>query len=300
MSEGIINEAGMNEAGMNEAGMNDTVLARLRDWLDQTKLETESRRGTAQDPEEAARPVAVGPVAVGLVTVIEEFTALRQEVKLQTKSSRGLEEQTQALLASLQQALLAFQSVNAREEQAARAALKPLVMAFVELDEALERGRRQTERAVERLRGNEWSELIEQLEQLHASRAWWARRWNAAQHQRVLELVRAAGDRGSSEPLLNALVDGYRLVQRRLAQTLASLDLVRIPTAGRQVDPETMLVVEVVESPLDAATDQRVRDGIVVDELRGGYFWGDELLKCAEVRVARVRDSAAGTDGGEH
>lgn len=270
---------------MSDGDASEALLARLREWLEQTRSETEWLRGAAED-------AALSPprVAVGLETLIEEFTALRQEVKLQTKGARGLEEQTQSLLAGLQQAITEFQSVEVGEEQAARAALKPLVTALAELDEALERGRKQTERAVERLRGPALADLIEQLERLHANRGWWARRRNAAHHRQVLELVRTAGDRGSTHPLLDALIDGYRLVQRRLAQTMSAVELIRIRTVGKMLDPETMVVVEVVE-PETMQAGKRPFDGMVVDEVRCGYFWGDELLKCAEVRVARVRET---------
>jgi len=79
----------------------ETLLARFRQWLHQTRSE-------ADDPTLATEegPPADGEGrAVGLYRLVEEFTALRHELKLQTKSTRGLQEQAEALLRAMQQAI---------------------------------------------------------------------------------------------------------------------------------------------------------------------------------------------------
>ena len=58
-------------------------------------------------------------------------------------------------------------------------------------------------------------------------------------------------------------------------------------TVGRPFDPRFAAAVSTVEDPAAA-------DGIVVEETRPGFLWQDELLRPAEVIVARryVRNGA--------
>ncbi|MCA1686979.1 MAG: nucleotide exchange factor GrpE, partial [Planctomycetia bacterium] len=109
----------------------EAVLSRFRQWL------AEARAG--DDGPDPLPPEANEP-EIGLYRLVEEFTALRQEVKLQTKSGRGLQEEAESLLTGLRQAIEQFRSVAPKEEQAALAAARPLAEALADLDEALDRG----------------------------------------------------------------------------------------------------------------------------------------------------------------
>jgi GrpE len=61
---------------------------------------------------------------------------------------------------------------------------------------------------------------------------------------------------------------------------LASEQIAHIPCEGKLVDPELMIVIEVVDEPRD-------RPGTVVTELRRGYTWKGRLIRCAEVQAVR-------------
>ena len=69
---------------MNDWLDNEAMLDRFRQWLEETRREADALPDEAEASAEQseARPV-------GLLQLVEEFTALRHEVKLQTKSSRG-------------------------------------------------------------------------------------------------------------------------------------------------------------------------------------------------------------------
>ncbi len=105
-------------------------------------------RGRRRRP--AYRDGESGP-EFGLVNLVEEFTALRHELKLQTKSGRGLIDQAESTVAALRQAIEHFRSVEPRESQAAWSAGKAIAEALGDLDEALARGRREIERINRRL-----------------------------------------------------------------------------------------------------------------------------------------------------
>ena len=107
---------------MNDRVDVDAILDRFREWIESAR---------AEDANEFASdvPLSPAPEAVrefGIIDLIEEFTALRHEVKLQTKSSRGLSEQVESVKGSLERAIEQFRSVEPREDQAAWTAGKAL------------------------------------------------------------------------------------------------------------------------------------------------------------------------------
>jgi molecular chaperone GrpE len=74
--------------------------------------------------------------------------------------------------------------------------------------------------------------------------------------------------------------EGVRMTLRRIDRLLAERSIIAIETVGRPFDPRLAAAMSTVEDP--AATD-----GIVVEEVRPGFLWQGELLRSAEVIVAR-------------
>ena len=260
---------------MNEFPDDDEVLlARFRQWLRDARADAEELDSDGEPPPEPGEP------EVGLYRLIEEFTALRHEVKLQTKGSRGLQEQAEALLPALRQAIEQFRAVGPKEEQAAQAAGRPLAEALADLDEALDRGRAEVEKARPRLVTDPAGTFGAELDALFDQQSWFRRPWLRAYHERVRDLV----DRREAEPrpgLAEALLEGYDLIRARLARALESAQIRRIDAVGEPVDPGRMAVVALVDAP-----DRP--PGSVVDEVRRGYTWRGRVLRFAEVRAARA------------
>jgi len=82
--------------------------------------------------------------------------------------------------------------------------------------------------------------------------------------------------------------EGTRMTLRRIDTLLADRRIVATETVGRPFDPRLAAAVATVEDP--AAVD-----GTVVEEVRAGFLWQGELLRPAEVIVAR-----RGVRNGEH
>lgn len=80
---------------------------------------------------------------------------------------------------------------------------------------------------------------------------------------------------------LAAWLTGLELVHDRLLDILASDDVLPIDTEGEPFDPAYHVAIEAV-----AATDG-ILPGSIVQETRRGYIAGDEVLRYAEVIVAR-------------
>jgi len=73
---------------------------------------------------------------------------------------------------------------------------------------------------------------------------------------------------------------GLHTIQRRLASTLKAQGVTPFESTGQSFDPEVHEAVGTVESDEQEA-------GTVLDELSRGYYWGDEVLRPARVRVVQ-------------
>ncbi len=78
--------------------------------------------------------------------------------------------------------------------------------------------------------------------------------------------------------LIDSLRQGQKMTLRRLQRIFSDYDLRPLDALGEPHDQHTMRVVE-VEQRADVA------QGVVTAELRKGFFWGDDLLRPAEVKV---------------
>jgi len=257
---------------MNERLDEETVLARFSQWLDETASEAESI-----DDRRPADDGSAELPSVGLLQFAQEFTALRHELKLETKSSRNLAERTETVLAAVEQAVEAFRSVDAKEAEAARKAAGPLIEAMLDLDEALERGRVAIETARRRILEDLTTQLQDRLDDLyrHQSlwRRWWCRPWYRVAKEIIVQ--RAASEH---RRIFDSLVEGYDLIVKRLQRAMKKEEIYRIPCVGMPANPNTMTVVEAVDDP-------RQPPGLVLEEIRPGYFCQGEVVRFAEVKA---------------
>lgn len=263
---------------MNDWPDTEQLLDRFRHWLDETRAEAESAEVGSRDGEGPGEPLAAEPV--GLYQQVEQIAALRHEVKLLTKASRGSEERHEATLLAMQAAIEQFRSVEFGEGEAAQAAARPLVEGLADLDESLQRGRRVIENARRQWLEETSGELAaarDRFEALYRAQAWWRRAlcrpWHAA-----LKDIYAPRAADAQRGVFDALLEGYDLIQKRLARVLDQHEIIRMQCIGRQVDPNSMTVLETVRDPARPA-------GLVVEEVRLGYYWKTEILRFAEVKA---------------
>ncbi len=254
----------------------ERILDQFRHWLNET------REAAAILPD-ANRTPAQG-TGFSFERIVEEFTALRHEVKLQTRSARALEERLEAGLKLLDESAATYRTAAEQSTATATATSdKNSATALAELDDALVRAREQWEKNAERLIGPVESETVERLEALYAGLSWWQRRGTAAYHRQVCQQVEEseAGAWNERDELVRALLSGLGLIQQRLAKTMTKAGVTRIQAVGKPVDPERMIVVEAVETDGPA--------GQVIEEIRRGYLWQGKVLRPAEVRAIRPR-----------
>lgn len=129
---------------------------------------------------------------------------------------------------------------------------------------------RESERQVERARGDVAEGLLDAAE----------------------DLRRAVS---SSTDDAKALSEGVRMISDGFFRRMEQMGLARIETVGRAFDPMLHEAVDLVPS------EDRDRDGMVVDEARSGWKMGDRVLRAARVRVARFvppQEENPATEGG--
>ena len=264
---------------MNDWSQVETILDRFREWLEDARQESEAEneQGFASAP---ALPSSSPPPPreFGIIDLIEEFTALRHELKLQTKSGRSLVDQTETVVAALKRASDHLRAVDAKESQVAWSTGKALAEALADLDEALVRGEREIERARAHVADESPRILEESLTKLFRKRPWIKRQFLRSFYHDAIAAIRQ--DARTRHELFDSFLEGYRLIQKRLRRTLAFEQIVHIPCEGNPVDPAVMTVIEVVDGPRSAA-------GTVLKELRRGYTWRGRLIRFAEVQAIR-------------
>jgi len=271
---------------------NEEVVERFRAWLEQTGREIDDLDATGADDRPDASVRDEPFVEVGLRQLVEAFTAMRHELKLQTKSTRGLDETVHSALQGLEAAMNRFQSVQAREQEAAEGAARPLVEMLAGLDEALHRGARAFEAAQRQMTQAAPDELGRALDEAFRRQPWWRRllmrRWHEFLRRRATETLARCNDREFAR-----VMQGYRLIVTRMQRALAEQFVQRMECLGRRVDPAEMTVVELVDDPeADPET--------VVEEVRPGYLWRGKVIRFAEVRaVASRAASVASPDAAE-
>lgn len=232
---------------------------------------------SAEEPRVARHESA----QVGLFDLAEAFTALRHEIKLQTKSSRGLEETVDTSLKALDRAIQHMQGVQSREDEAAKRVAVPLIESLVELDEALVRGRAAFE-ATERRLLDDGPQRFEKALDEKFSRLSGLQRWLSRSWHRQAKTICCEQAAEIHREMFGTLDEGYNMILGRVARLLDKHGIRRIDCVGRRVDPEQMTVVELVVA--DQAEPETV-----VEEVRPGYLWRDRVIRYAEVKATRAQ-----------
>ena len=83
---------------------------------------------------------------------------------------------------------------------------------------------------------------------------------------------------------VKAVADGLLMVLKQLENTLARMQITRVPTVGSMFDPSVHEAIQQVE------TDEHP-PGTVVAEVQPGYMNGERLLRAAMVVVAKPKSA---------
>ena len=178
-----------------------------------------------------------------LFSLFVELSALRNEVKIESRQVKTALDEFRAVFALLQSSQERLEAEQERAESSQQAlqdsALRPLLLELLELYDRLDAG-------------------VQSLAALPPPRLAWLKK---------PELAR-----------LHAVREAQHISLRRLQSILQRYQVRAFNTQGAPLDPQIARVVELTQRP-------ELDNGVVVDELRKGFYWGDELLRPAEVTV---------------
>ncbi|MBW1697384.1 MAG: nucleotide exchange factor GrpE [Deltaproteobacteria bacterium] len=266
--------------------MKEEILRRFESWLDAVLAEEEPPAGIAKDLLDELKdpfPHEKGNLINDrddLFSTWSAVTALTQEVKLQGRTFKQLNERLESLLGSdtnLDSIAVSFKEAvlevvklseniekmqRGREEEFKKAAREAIKQEFIEIFINIR------DRLLIGLRSAEESQrqLESQAQTGRLKRFFFQRRGNL---RRMLEIV-------------DSLKKGYWLGLDRLEEMMDRLDLHEITCSGKPFDPQFMTAVDIEE------TDE-VPDGTVMEVYQTGYIHGDQIVKPAQVKVARTR-----------
>ncbi len=212
-----------------------------------------------------------GPESADLLTLLSEFNALRQEVRLQSR------EQNKGVLAlnrtieNFQKTETTLDSLGHKNRRMAEA-ITALAGEFETLEDRI---RNAVESQSDDARHTGWKQDIE----MNAVRPFLDVRDALI---RGLKAAReASGFRGffrSASKNLEGVAEGYAMALRRFDRALAAVNIRPIEAEGKAFDPKFMRAV-------DTRPGAEKDKGMVAEEQFGGFVRGDEVIRTAEVVV---------------
>ena len=262
-------------------------LSEANECLDQPEIVALAEQLFEEGPPSRGAMSADSVQSSGLLQLVESFTALRHEIKLQTKGLRGLQEHVRSNQQAVEGAIHELQS-NRRDTtevaaESALAAARPLILGLLDIDEAISQAVK-TSDASEVVQSHSRADgqaIIDDLERAFLRLPSWKRVWLKGfwQHarQRLGQFVEPM-----RQPVQSQTLEGLRMLQARVRRVLSEAEVEPTRCVGQRVEPRTMRVIEVID---DATQPPET----VVEVFRAGYQWRGRTLRVAEVRATKSR-----------
>lgn len=237
--------------------LRERILERFTRWLDEALCDEEPLSGI---PPELLSDEEAEPGGGDLYALWAATTVLNQEVKLQGRTFKQLSETLGPLAGSVEETLAEVRAAAPEREkriaqEAKRGAWREILDLLLDLRDRMGRGQESA-----RMYAAQAKESIE--------RKSWFRLFRRQREQaRLLD----AGE---------SLLKGNELSLEHLAEALERIGVREIPCEGETFDPHLMKAVDIEDSPDHP-------EGGVLMAYRKGYTWDGEVLRPAEVKVAR-------------
>jgi molecular chaperone GrpE len=224
---------------------------------------------------------------LGVLEIVEAFTALRHELKLQVRGGRDLQTELADRFQRLEQELT--QQTNVLAKMATTGAgtssgasddeARQLAEVVAELEESLQR-------AIEALADSLSDETVDAeprgaMEQHCRTAPWFVRVFARGWLAELQEKCQA--DVTTDSPMQNACEQvrrGLELLLQRVHRQMRQCEIERLNVLHQPFDANAMRAIDVVDH-------RSVPSGHVVDQLRPAYRRKGKIFRYAEVRVAK-------------
>ncbi len=214
---------------------------------------------------------------LGAVDIVEAFTALRHELKLQVRGGRELQQLLQDRLQRIEQRVTVQQaqtsSVPVSDES------RQLAEAVAEMEESLQRALEAFAQPPSSAKPP--ASLFDQFDRAVLQASWTARIFAGHLLQELRGMIEQFASQSERRyETLNSTRRGLELLLARVHRLMQQCEIRRVDVLHQTFDAETMHAVDVVDAP-------SVLSEHVAEQLRPGYLWRGRLLRFADVRLAR-------------
>ncbi len=234
----------------------------------------------------------------GALDIVEAFTALRHELKLQVRGGRDLHQLLvdglQRIEQRIEQKLAASQlAVSQTPSATAADAGRDLAEALAEMEDSLHRVHEALARPTleEQAVAPTAEPILSKFDEQVLLAPWWLRKfaasWVQSLRQSLRQSVAVAIDEEhhrrelqSQDEQLKGAQQGIELLHARAQRLMQQCALERVDVVGQPFDAEWMHAVDVVVAPQTPSAH-------VAEQLRPAYRWRGKLLRYADVRLAR-------------
>ena len=209
---------------------------------------------------------------LGAVDIVEAFTTLRHEIKLQVRGGRELQQTLQESFQRLEQKLATPIGTTPSSES------WKMAEAIADIEESLQRA---IESIVPKtVVASEEDDVLQQCDAILSKAPWIARVFAGgwiAQFRSALVDSRAASKPAAA--VQDASHKGLELLLARVHRLMKQFEIERVNVLHQAFDAETMNAVDRIHAP-------SVPSAHVAQQLRPLYLWRNITLRCAEVRIA--------------
>lgn len=229
----------------------------------------------AQQDAQVGASIEPGIELLGAMDIVEAFTALRHELKLQVRGGRELQ---QSLLESVQRLEQKVATPPVAVVATSAPESRKMAEAIADIEESLQRAIESIVKkpAAARTEDN----LLTRFDEMVSKAPWIAKAFAG----KWLEDLRATLAHSiTSEVPSDAVQDsnhrGLELLLARVHRLMKQCEIDRVNVLHQAFDAETMNAVDMIVDPTVPSTH-------VAQQLRPLYRWRNMTLRCAEVRIA--------------
>ena len=212
---------------------------------------------------------------LGAVDIVEAFTTLRHELKLQVRGGRELQQSLNDTLQRLEQRITSFpSSASANNTSESR----KMAEAIAEIEESLHRAIESIVQKSESARSD--ANVLSRYDAMVSKAPWIAKTFSG----KWLEDLRAGlahsiATAKRADSTQDATHRGLELLLARVHRLMQQCEIERVNVLHQPFDAESM-------NAIDLIVDPQVPSAHVAQQLRPLYRWRSNTLRCAEVRIA--------------
>ena len=211
---------------------------------------------------------------LGAVDIVDAFTSLRHELKLQVRGGRELQQSLQDSLQRLEQRAVATPAVS---NTASSPETRKMAEAIADIEESLQRAIESIIQRPATVRSQ--SNVLSKYDVFLSRAPWFARVFASRWFEDLRAEIAHALESERKASTHDATHRGLELLAARVHRLMKQFEIERVNVLHQAFDADTMNAIDVIVDP-------SVPSSHVAQQLRPLYRWRNSTLRCAEVRIA--------------